>query len=44
LTLAALAGRGMSADKIGALYDLERGVVGEALDLERQLAGSAVAA
>jgi uncharacterized protein (DUF433 family) len=44
LSLAALATRGMSPDKIGALYDLNRDVVDEALDLERQLAGSAVAA
>ena len=44
LSLAALAERGMRPEKIANLYDVEVVVVDEALDLERQLAGSSVAA
>jgi hypothetical protein len=38
LTLAALAGRGYSVERIAAMYDEPEDVVAEALDLEQQLA------
>jgi uncharacterized protein (DUF433 family) len=43
-TVAALADRGYRADQIAALYDEPEPVIREAIDLERQLAGVAVAA
>jgi uncharacterized protein (DUF433 family) len=44
LSLAALADRGMTADRIAGMYDVEAIVVDEAIDLERQLAGIRTAA
>jgi hypothetical protein len=44
LTLAALADRGMAATRIASMYGLERVIVDEAVDLERQLAGIGTAA
>ena len=44
LSLAALAQRGMSPGQIAGLYDVAAATVEEALDLERQLTGSTVAA
>jgi uncharacterized protein (DUF433 family)/DNA-binding transcriptional MerR regulator len=44
LALAALAARGMSADRIADMYDVEAVVVEEAVDLEEQLAGIRAAA
>jgi uncharacterized protein (DUF433 family)/DNA-binding transcriptional MerR regulator len=44
LTLAALAARGVSADRIADMYDVDAVVVDEAVDLEEQLAGLRTAA
>ena len=44
ITLSALASRGYSSAQIAAMYDEPVSRVDEALDLERQLAGSALAA
>lgn len=43
-SLAALANRGMTSEKIASLYDVEVVAVEEAIDLERQLTGSTIAA
>ena len=44
LSLAALADRGMSSEQIAALYEIDVEAVDEAVDLERQLSGSTLAA
>jgi uncharacterized protein (DUF433 family) len=44
LSLAALADRGMTAERIAGMYDVAPIVVDEAIDLERQLAGIRTAA
>ncbi len=44
LSLAALADRGMTSEQVAALYEIDIVAVEEAVDLERELAGSPIAA